>query len=292
MENKIKCVHCRCSNYLKKGFRNTINRGKIQKYYCKECNKNFTQDEGFYRMRNEPKKITKAVDLYFSNLSSRKVRNNFKRHEEVNVSHNSILTWARKYTLKVNQYMSSLNPSSLSGECYADDTQVKVLGKRTHFWVNVDWGTRYISATHYSINSHWTEAKEFISKTTKFSNPQYIQTDSAMFYPKVFKKLFGRIGHRKPIIEHKVTNARRTGKHNVRIETVFSKIKDRVDDFRGLKALWSAPILLTGIVLQHNFIENHMSTGKLPCELAGLNLEVGANRWLGLIKLSSMNLDK
>ena len=80
----------------------------------------------------------------------------------------------------------------------------------------------------------------------------------------------------------------KTGKHNVRIETVFSKIKDRVDDFRGLKALWSAPILLAGIVLQHNWIQEHTTTRKLPCELAGLNFDVGVNRWLGLIRLASI----
>ena len=80
----------------------------------------------------------------------------------------------------------------------------------------------------------------------------------------------------------------KTKKHNVRIETVFMKIKDRVNDFRGLKALWSAPILLAGIVLQHNFIENHTTTGKLPCELADLKLEAGVNRWLGLIRLSTL----
>jgi len=56
---------------------------------------------------------------------------------------------------------------------------------------------------------------------------------------------------------------------------------------RGLKAVWSAPILLAGIVLQHNFIENHTTTGMLPSELAGLDLDCGVNRWLGLIKLSS-----
>ena len=43
---------------------------------------------------------------------------------------------------------------------------------------------------------------------------------------------------------------------------------------------------MAGIVLQHNFIENHTTTGKLPCELAGLKLEIETNRWLGLIRLS------
>jgi len=74
----------------------------------------------------------------------------------------------------------------------------------------------------------------------------------------------------------------------VRIETVFMKVKDRVDDFRGLKSLWSAPILMNGIILQHNWIEAHTTTGKVPCSLAGMDYDLGQNRWLGLIKLASV----
>lgn len=88
-------------------------------------------------------------------------------------------------------------------------------------------------------------------------------------------------------IKHIRMNVARDKKYNVRIETVFSKVKDRVDDFRGLKALWSAPILLHGIILQHNYIEAHTTTGRIPSELAGLNLGKENNRWLELIRLAS-----
>ena len=119
--------------------------------------------------------------------------------------------------------------------------------------------------------------------------PSYIQTDALPHYPKAFNKVFGQ-GWRKYNLraQHRVNNHHKTGKHNVRIETVFSKIKDRVDDFRGLKALWSAPILMAGIVLQHNFIESHTTTGQIPSELAGMKLDTGVNRWLGLIRLASI----
>lgn len=65
------------------------------------------------------------------------------------------------------------------------------------------------------------------------------------------------------------------------------KIKDRVLDFRGLKALWSAPILMNAIVIQHNFIEAHTTINEIPCEKAGVKLGLRENRWLDLIKLSS-----
>ncbi len=65
------------------------------------------------------------------------------------------------------------------------------------------------------------------------------------------------------------------------------KIKDRVDDFRGVKALWSAPILMNALIIQHNFIEAHTTLDEVPCNRAGQDLNLGENRWLRLIKLAS-----
>ncbi len=293
-KNKIKCVHCKQTNYIKKGFRKTENRGKIQRYKCLDCNKLFTNDEGFYRMKNSEKKITMAIDLYFSNLSSRKVRNHFRRHLEHNASHETVLKWCRKYVLKVQKYIDSLNPK-LGDEFYVDETEIdREKNSKDIFWCSVDWETRFINGTHYTTNHSVDNAINFLKKITDNKKlPKFIQTDAAKFYPKAFKRMFfsNKLNYinkqSRRSVEHRVVNYRRTKKHNVRIETVFSKIKDRVDDFRGLKALWSAPILMAGIVLQHNFIEAHTTTGRIPSELAGLNLETGVNRWLGLIKLAS-----
>jgi len=90
--------------------------------------------------------------------------------------------------------------------------------------------------------------------------------------------------------EHKIQNYHKTHIHNYKIETVFMKIKDRVYDFRGFKALWSAPILMTSLVIQHNFIEVHSGTGAIPFEKAVVKLDLGENRWLGLIKLATQNI--
>lgn len=301
MEINIKCVHCQAQKYIKKGFRKTQNRGRIQKYECQKCGKYFTNDDGFYRMRNNPAKITAGIDLYFSNLSSRKVRNHFKRHWEHNASHITILDWCRRYVLKVQKYIDTLDPV-LSGEFYADETEIQRArkdGRNDIFWCSVDWQTRYINATLYSPNpQNMSDATEFINRIRKTKNlPKYIQTDALSYYPKAIRRVFAsnRLprtlqGGKRILTEHKIVNYSKTKKHNVRIETVFSKIKDRVYDFRGLKALWSAPILMAGIIIQHNYIEEHTTTRTIPCHKAGISIGSSHNRWLDMIRTTCMKI--
>jgi len=288
-ETEIKCIHCKSKNYAKKGFRKTKARGKIQKYLCKDCNKFFTNDEGFYRMRHTHTTITMSIDIYLSNLSSRKMRNQLKRHMGIKVSHITILDWVRKYALKVHNFVDKLK-YKLGKEYFADETMIFRNGHKDRFWACVDWDTRMITGIHYSMDGNINEAKEFLSKSVEKGKPTSIQTDSAMFYPKAFKKLFYKNKLKGLEVEHIQNNVQRTRKHNYKIETVFMKIKDRVNDFRGLKALWSAPIMMAGLTIQHNFIEEHTTTKNQPCSLAGQNLDLGDNRWLGLIKMASQSL--
>lgn len=296
MKPTIKCQYCKSDNVVMRGLSPTENRGKQQRYLCNDCKRTFIPDFGFWKMKNSESKITQGIDLYFSNLSSRKVRNHFRRHIEHNVSHITILDWCRKYVLKVNGFVDKLQPK-LGGRYYADETEIDREGVNDLFWCCIDWDTRMIVDTHYSLNSGVEQAKEFLEKVQRKGKPKYIQTDSAHFYPKAMRQVFSANArqttyHGIERVQHRVVNTSKTGKYNVRIETVFSKIKDRVYDFRGLKALWSAPILMQGIVLQHNFIEAHTTTGQIPAELAELKLEVGQNRWLGLIKLASKEASK
>ena len=72
-KEKIICPICKSENTIKWTKRQTQNRGLIQRYKCKDCNKTFTIDDGFFRMRNHPKKITCALDLFYRGVSTRKV---------------------------------------------------------------------------------------------------------------------------------------------------------------------------------------------------------------------------
>lgn len=243
-------------------------------------------------MKHSDKIIAMCVDMYLSNLSSRKMRNQLSRHFGLKVSHETILMWVRKYVLKVHQFVDKMK-YNLGQKYYADETFINRKGKEDRFWACVDFETRMITGTHYSTNGNIKEAVEFLKKSVAKGKPQSIKTDSAQFYPKAFRRCFYALKSNRNVnkglsVQHRINNVSKTKIHNYKIETVFSKLKDRVNDFRGIKALWSAPILLTGLVIQHNFIEAHTTTGKVPCELAGQGLGLGENRWLGLIRMASI----
>ena len=285
---EIICPHCKEKEIKKDGLRITERRGKIQRYRCKICNYRFVIDDGFYRMRNNENIITMSIDMYISNLSSRKMRNQLSRHLNTKISHMSILDWVRRYTLKVSKFVDKLG-YNMGNSFYADETLIDCEGRDDRFWCCIDWDTRLITGVHYSLAGNPIEAQKFLFKSIQKGKPKFIQTDGGVFYPKAFRKLFysNKIGGL--TVEHKIQNASVTKIHNYRIETVFMKLKDRVDDFRGLKALWSAPILMNALIIQHNFIEAHTTLEDVPCERAGANLNLGDNRWLDLIKLSSLN---
>lgn len=228
MKDKIKCKYCKGKDFVKQGYRRTKNRGKIQKYYCKDCGKYFTNDNGFYRMRYSHQTITMSIDMYLSNLSSRKMRNQLRRHLGVRVSHITILNWVRKYVMKVHNFVEKLG-YNLGNQFYADETFIRRQKQNDRFWACVDWDTRLITGVHYSIKGNIVEAMKFIKKSIKKGKPKSIKTDSAKFYPKAFKKLFysNKLGSRGGLtIGHRINNVSKTKIHNYKIETVFMKIKD------------------------------------------------------------------
>ena len=47
----VKCKKCQSENITKRGQRKTQNRGLIQRYFCKSCNKRFVLDDGFYKKK-------------------------------------------------------------------------------------------------------------------------------------------------------------------------------------------------------------------------------------------------
>lgn len=130
------------------GFRKTQNRGKQQRWLCKACRKSFTVDEGFWKMKNNPNKITEALHLYFSGTSLRKTQAHLGVFCESNCSYVTILDWIRKYAILVSKFIDSLK-LKVGKELMSDEMEYSVKGKQSWFVDVMDTETRYIVSSDF-----------------------------------------------------------------------------------------------------------------------------------------------
>jgi len=91
------CELCGSKNAVKKGFRHNAS-GKKQKFFCHDCKKWFVHDDGFKRMRINPKHIVRALHEYGDGASLKKVKEHLAQHDSVKVTRWAIRKWIVKYS--------------------------------------------------------------------------------------------------------------------------------------------------------------------------------------------------
>lgn len=106
--NVSTCVFCHSPNIKKFGVRKNKS-GNIQRFVCADCNKTFSVNIGFERMKHNPQAITSAMQLYFSGESLRNTMESLKLLG-VEVSYRTVLNWIRKYTHLMQKYTESIVP--------------------------------------------------------------------------------------------------------------------------------------------------------------------------------------
>ena len=285
----LSCPKCKSKNIIKRGLRQTQNRGKIQRYFCKDCKKRFIQNNGFYGMKNHKKKITLCLDLFFRGMSLRKIQEHLQAFYPHNSSHMTILRWVRKYSVMIGNYTDKLKVNS-GNEIMSDEMEYAVKGKQGWFVDVMDTKTRYIVSSEF-MKSRTIDNLVEVLKKARYSTGNQIKvvtTDGLPGYPRVLKKTFGLKSHwnHKTRIIHNVVIARERG-FNHKIERLHNNIRERTKIFRGFGSQESARAIMKGYEVFHNFIRKHQAINKYPYELALPNLKLkNPNKWLELIELS------
>ena len=66
-------------------------------------------------------------------------------------------------------------------------------------------------------------------------------------------------------------------------------LRSKTKTFRGVhNSIEARNSIMKGYEVYYNFIRSHQAIGKCPYELAVPELKLGVNKWLDLIKLSSI----
>lgn len=79
----------------------------------------------------------------------------------------------------------------------------------------------------------------------------------------------------------------RKARNNNVVERLHGTVRERDKVMRGLDNDETARTFVEGFRIYYNFIRPHMAlNGLTPAEKAGINLQLGQNKWLSLIKQS------
>lgn len=282
MDNLSECIYCGSSNIVRDGVRHN-KYGEIQKFYCRKCLHYFTFNVGFEKMKQNPQAITSAMQLYFSGESLRNTMKSLKLLG-VEVSHQTVYNWIRKYVKLMKDYVERIVPR-VSDTWRADELYVKIKGDLKYLFALMDDETRYWIAQEVAETKHKHDARRLFQMGERLmgKKPATLITDGLMTYHDAYNKEWRNLAY--PRTQHIRHIAIRGDRNNNKMERFNGEIRDREKTMRGLKTK-DTPIL-SGYQLFHNYIRSHEGLeGRTPSEACGIKVE-GKNKWLTLIQNAS-----
>jgi len=276
------CLYCGSSEIIRDGLRHNKS-GDIQVFNCKSCNRYFTVNLGFERMKHNPQGITTAMQLYFSGESLRNTARSL-RLMGVQVSYQTVWNWIQKYMGLMEKYLDKITPQ-VSDTWRADEMFLKVKGNPKYLYALLDDETRFWIAKEVAGDKMSREAVDYASdlfqqgKEVTGKKPLTLITDGLKAYHLAYKREFYTL--KDPRTEHLTWQDQ--GVDNRKMESFNGNtVRVREKTMRSLKKP-DTPIL-TGMRIFHNYLRPNQGIGnRTPSELAGIQVE-GENKWLTLIQ--------
>jgi putative transposase len=277
------CVYCQSAHIKKFGVRKTVSGG-IQRFACLDCHRTFSINIGFEGMRASPQAITQALQLYFTGESLRNVQK-FLRLQGVNISHVSVSAWIAKYVRLMEGYLSQIHPQ-VGDTWRTDELFLKVRGNMNYLFAMMDDQTRFWIAQQVSDHKGTSDVRPMFRDAEQRAGkrPKVLISDGAPNFARANRKEWYSRYPAKNTTH--VPDIRLGGEvHNNKMERLNGEIRDREQNFRGLKTA-DSPIL-KGYQLFHNYVRPHQGLGgRTPSKMAGIKVE-GQNKWLTIIQNAS-----
>lgn len=279
------CPDCGSESIRKHGIRHN-KKYDLQRYSCKDCSKRFSINLGFKGMGASPQVITSAMQLYFTGESLRNVQK-FIRLQGVEVSHQTIYNWIKRYTNLMKQYVDKIVPQ-VGDKWRADEVFIKVKGDLKYLFALCDDETKFWISKEVADKKHGHNARGLLrqAKETTQTKPRVFITDGLQSYQEASQKEFWSKdkGERTTHIRH----IHLTGDMNNNAQERFNgEFRDREKTMRGIKKMDS--VMFDGYQIYHNYIRPHMGIeNQTPADKAGIIIH-GNNKWKTLIERASLD---
>jgi transposase-like protein len=224
----------------------------------------------FKRMRNSAFLIFSALTLYFiGKNSTRNVAFFLKFVYNIKISHTAIADWCKKFAPLLDNIAINLIPAMNfnSDEWHADETVVKINGKKYYLWFIVDSETRFVLGFHLSPHRDSPQAHSILNHVKHLGSPRSIVTDRYSAYNIPVKRFF-------PEANHIRVDSFKDDISNNLIESFNDSFKAWYKTKRGFASFESANSMISVFIFFFNFIRPHMGLdGLTPAQVAGADYQ-------------------
>ena len=219
------------------------------------------------RMRHTASLIFTVLSMYFFGKDSfRGISLLLSRLFNIKLSHVSVAQWCVKFAPVFQNLSLSFLPDMdfNSDEWHADETVVKVRGKKFYLWFVIDAETRFVLGFYLSDRSA-SSANAVISSVKSLGSPRSIVTDNYDAYNVAVAKCFPDAVH------IRVENFAADISNNV-IESFNKTFKAWYNTKCGFDGFINAHSLISVFLFFYNYLRPHSSLNNLtPAQVAGLN---------------------
>jgi len=273
------------SVHIKKNGTRTNKSGEKQRYECLDCGKRFVLEPIKY-IKGSAKMVCLIMDLYLKGLSLRDIKDTVKQFYDMDLSHEAIRQWVLKFTQLMNDYTAKFKPQ-IGNKWHADEQFIKTKreGEWEYCWNIMDSETKFLIANNVTKSRGVPEARAIFHKAHVIAGkrPQEIVTDGLQGYRAAFVKEFYKntdTDANAPL--HRRAASLRDKHNNNLIERYHGQFREFDKVRRGIDRTqeWNEAFKLF-----HNFIRKSYDD-LTPAERANIDLQLGQNRWLDLLKKS------
>lgn len=232
----FKCKYC--------GSRNLWRYGKYngsQRFLCRDCKRKFAANSALPKMKSPVTHVGDALQSYFSGMSLNEVRYNIQQQHGYWPSVSTIYRWLDRFIIEAKDKVKDIHPK-VGDTWIADETVIKIAGKKYWLWDIIDADTRFLLATHLSQSRGAREARTLMDKAEARAGktPKRVYTDGLPSYREGIERAYGADA------EHRVGGPFDLEVNTNLIERFQGTLKDRTKIIRGLKKPDTARKFLEG----------------------------------------------
>lgn len=250
----------------------------VQRYLCEDCGRKSAASSTLPKMQSQPAVIGSALSLFYEGLSLEAIRRHLWESNNIQPSKSTLYRWVERYTKVATSLASNLSPRT--GRTWVvDETVINIGGYNVWFWDIIDAKTRFLIASHLSMTRGTRDAESLMKRAQDRVGqpPEFIISDKLAAYIDGIERVFGADTW------HVRAQGLR-GKINTNlIERFHGTLKSRTKVMRGLKTVPSAKLVLSGWLVNYNYLRPHESLGgRTPANMAGIRFPYA--HWTDIVK--------